>query len=180
MQSMRPARSVEAERLAEIGLLAWETAITSWGESADSLRENARVAYLHFCVNHWTDILVADWDGEPVGWGACEKADDLVTDLWVLPEFQGRGFGTHLLGRIEAQIATRGYHHSRLDTHARNHRAIKLYKELGYQVRAYAVAYSPPLDRDIDKVEMIKAFDTFDDLARAIDEDDGLYGESGR
>lgn len=180
MLSLRPARSVESGRLAEIGLLAWETAITNWGENADTLRENARRAYIDFCVNHWPVILVADWDGEPVGWGACEKSDDLVTDLWVMPEFQGRGVGTRLLGHIEQQIAGRGYHQARLDTHARNHRAIKLYKELGYYVRAYAVAYSAQLDRDIDKVEMIKAFDSFDELSDETGGDDGLYGSTGQ
>jgi ribosomal-protein-alanine N-acetyltransferase len=57
----------------------------------------------------------------PAGDPASEKADDFITDLWVLPlEFQGRGIGTALLDKIESGIRERGYTIARLDTHARN------------------------------------------------------------
>ncbi|MBW3098928.1 GNAT family N-acetyltransferase [Pseudohoeflea coraliihabitans] len=178
MLSLRPARSADIARLSDIGLRAWEMAIAGWGEDGESMRDNASKAYADFCGRQWPDILVAEWEGEAVGWGACEKADDVITDLWVLPPYQGRGIGTRLLGRLEQQVAGRNYHHARLETHARNAGAIKLYKQLGYQVRAYVVAYSPPLDRDIDKVEMIKHFDGYD-AARIEAPDDGLYGLGG-
>lgn len=174
MLSIRPASSSEAQDLARIGLEAWERAIRVWGEDADRLRENARSAYYEFCTRSWPDILVAEWNGDLAGWGACEKADDFITDLWVHPEFQGRGIGTALLKDIEDGIRARGYGAARLDTHARNAGAIKLYKRLGYRVKAYFVTYSEPLDEDIDKVEMIKEFEPG---AGTDDEqgDDGLY-----
>ena len=95
---------------------------------ADLLRENARNAYYDFCTRCWPDILVGEWDGDLVGWGACEKADDFITDLWVDPGFQDRGIGTALLEEIEAGIRQRGYPSARLDTHAGNAGAIRLYK----------------------------------------------------
>ena len=172
MLAIRPANSSEAQDLARIGLAAWENAIRVWGEDADRLRENARNAYYDFCTHCWPDILVAEWDGDLAGWGASEKADDFITDLWVDPEFQGRGVGTALLKAIEADIRARGYVAARLDTHARNAAAIRLYKRLGYRVKAYFVAYSEPLDQDIDKVEMIKEFKPAADPGP---EEDGLY-----
>lgn len=173
MLVLRPASSSEAQELARIGLAAWEKAIRVWGEDADRLRDNAKNAYHDFCMRHWPDILVAEWDGALAGWGASEKADDFVTDLWVHPDYQGRGIGTALLEEIETGIKERGYPAARLDTHARNAGAIRLYKRLGYRVTAYFVAYSAPLDEDIDKVEMIKEFVPSD---KAESQEDGLYG----
>jgi len=175
MIAIRPATSAEAQDLAVIGLAAWEKAIGVWGEDASRLRENAEEAYYDFCTRCWPDIVVAEWDGDLAGWGSCEKADDFITDLWVLPEFQGRGIGTALLEEIESRIKERGFPAARLDTHARNLGAIRLYKRQGYRVKTYFVTYSEPLDEDIDKVEMIKEFEPG---AEAIDtgtDDYGLY-----
>lgn len=176
MLAIRPANSAEAQELARIGLEAWEKAIRVWGEDADRLRDNAREAYYDFCTRCWPDIVVVEWNGELAGWGSCEKADDFITDLWVLPEFQGRGIGTALLDVIEAGIRERGYPAARLDTHARNAGAIRLYKRLGYRVKSYFVTYSEPLDEDIDKVEMIKEFEPVDDRPDFGPDGDGLYG----
>lgn len=175
MLSIRPAKSAEAQELARIGLAAWEKAIRVWGEDADRLRENAKEAYFDFCTRAWPDILVAEWDGDLAGWGACEKADDFITDLWVTPEFQGRGIGTALLAQIEDGIRKRGFPMARLDTHARNADAIKLYKRLGYRVKSYFVTYSEPLDEDIDKVEMIKEFEPGAIASEQGLDEDGTY-----
>ena len=172
MIAIRPASSSEAQDLARIGLAAWEKAIRVWGEDAERLRENAQIAYHSFCNRGWPDILVAEWDGNLAGWGACEKADDFITDLWVHPAFQGRGIGTALIEAIEAGITQRGYKMARLDTHARNAGAIRLYKRMGYRVKSYFVTYSEPLDEDIDKVEMIKEFEPG---AEPNLDEDGLY-----
>lgn len=176
MLVIRPAKSAEAQDLVRIGLAAWEKAIRVWGEDADRLRENAEAAYYDFCTRCWPDILVGEWDGVLAGWGASEKADDFITDLWVHPDFQGRGIGSGLLEVIEAGIRERGYSAARLDTHARNAGAIQLYKRLGYRVAAYFVTYSAPLDEDIDKVEMIKEFEPGAETDPSGPEEDGLYG----
>lgn len=175
MLSIRPAKSAEAQELARIGLAAWEKAIRLWGEDAERLRENAKEAYFDFCTRCWPDILVAEWDGDLAGWGACEKDDDFITDLWVLPEFQGHGMGTALLEKIEEGIRDRGFATARLDTHARNAGAIKLFKRFGYRVKSYFVTYSEPLDEDIDKVEMIKEFEPGAIASEQGSEEDGTY-----
>jgi len=179
--TVRPARSAEAGALARIGLFAWEVAIASWGEDVERLRANATAAYTDFCNRCWPDIVVAEWDGAMAGWGASENADDEITDLWVLPTFQGRGIGTRLIGELETAIRARGHQQARLGTHARNLGAIRLCKELGYHVSAYMVAYAPSLDTDIDKVEMVKSFAADGDGGPEGDADrlpgDGLYGD---
>jgi Acetyltransferases len=178
MLTLRPASSSDAERLTLIGLAAWEVAITAWGEDLEKLRTNAWRAYADFCATSWTDITVAEWDGEPAGWGACENAEDEISDLWVLPAYQGRGIGTRLIEELEEQIRARGYHQARIATHARNVGAIRLYKALGYRVTSYAVSYEASLDTDIDKVEMLKSFDDVDAREAEVEGDDWLYGNA--
>jgi ribosomal-protein-alanine N-acetyltransferase len=36
-------------------------------------------------------VLVAEINGRPAGIGARERQDDEISDLWVDPEFEGRG-----------------------------------------------------------------------------------------
>ncbi|PWW04256.1 ribosomal-protein-alanine N-acetyltransferase [Hoeflea marina] len=177
MLTLRPAKSSDARDLALIGLAAWQEAISAWGEDVEKMRENATSAYVNFCVRNWPDILVAEWDGDLAGWGASENADDQITDLWVAPVFQGRGIGSELLADLELEIRGRGFDRARLDTHARNVRAIHLFKRHGYRVSAYTVAYSAALDVDIDTVAMVKEFGlASSNEGSAKPEDDGLYG----
>jgi ribosomal-protein-alanine N-acetyltransferase len=132
MLSIRPASSAEAQDLARIGLLPGKRRSASGARMPTGCVRMPGKAYFDFCTRAWPDILVAEWDGDLAGWGACEKADDFITDLWVLPEFQGRGIGTALLDKIEDRHQKARFPTARLDTHARNAGAIKLYKRLGY------------------------------------------------
>lgn len=79
-----------------------------------------------------------------------------ITDLWVDPEHQGRGVGSALLQALENEIDAAGFETAEIETHARNHRAIDLYKRTGYVVRALSVKYSASLDCDIEKIELTK------------------------
>lgn len=56
---------------------------------------------------------------------------DWLEDLFVLPEYQGRGIGTEAIRLAEAQVMT--YSDSLyIEAAARNERAIRLYRKLGY------------------------------------------------
>jgi GNAT superfamily N-acetyltransferase len=72
-------------------------------------------------------------DGEPCGYVCVEdRADDVhVRELVILPEFQGRGIGSALLGEAIARARGRGVP-VRLGTFHRN-RAAELYRRLGFQ-----------------------------------------------
>jgi ribosomal-protein-alanine N-acetyltransferase len=111
----------------------------------------------------------------PAGDPASEKADDFITDLWVDPASRAAASAPRCLRQDRSGHPRARLTIARLDTHARNAGAIKLYKRLGYRVKSYFVSYSAALDEDIDKVEMIKEFEPA--LPKeAGPEEDGLYG----
>ena len=57
--------------------------------------------------------------------------DNWIEDLFVLPEYQGNGYGSHAIALVEAEI--KKYSESvYLEVAARNFGAMKLYHRLGY------------------------------------------------
>jgi GNAT superfamily N-acetyltransferase len=86
----------------------------------------------------------ADW---PRAWVACDPRRivgvglteaDRVSDLWVHPAAQGRGAGTALLARLEAEIAARGFGMGRLRCLEVNVRSRAFYAARGWtEVRVY-------------------------------------------
>ena len=163
---IRPARVNDAAKLAEIGYRAWEDRLSVWAAGQSNvagLRQNAMHAYLTFTQQSWSVIRVADADGVIVGWGAREDPRDVaearpnaISDLWVDPEFQGRGHGGRLLSFLETEIRESGCETAELETHARNRDAIAFYRRHGYDIRWLSTVYSASLDRDIEKVGLAK------------------------
>ncbi|MDZ4734947.1 MAG: GNAT family N-acetyltransferase [Rhodospirillaceae bacterium] len=91
-------------------------------------------------------ILIAELDGQPVGYGAavCQIASDehelredwfhrgMVTDLYVAPEGRRRGIGLALLGALERSIAPRGLDWLQIVVSPDNAAALALYKKAGF------------------------------------------------
>ena len=155
---IRNAVSHDSRALALVGIQAWESAVVQWGENTNDLREPAHRAYWTFCSNHWNRIVLAEEGGSVLGWGACEHADEVISDLWVDPNHHGRGIGKHLLHVLERNIAKAGFTAARLETHAKNEKAIGFYEKQGYRVSALSVTYSNSLQRDIPVVTMRREF----------------------
>lgn len=157
MISIRSARQDEASALAEIGLRAWEWAMSSIDDSA-ALRHAAEAAFAAFTLNHWLTISVVEEDGVVAGWAARERLDETITDFWIDPVWQNRGLGKALLAALEADVRHQGFDTARLETHARN-TAVAFFERHGYAVHWLSVAYSPKLDRDIETVGLSKPLD---------------------
>ncbi|WP_169054095.1 GNAT family N-acetyltransferase [Nitratireductor sp. XY-223] len=158
MIEIRDALAQDARQLALIGIRSWEAAITSWGENAAKIRDNAHAAYRDFTINYWDRILLAQFRGAVLGWGARENLDHRISDLWIDPQHHRKGVGTALLNALERGVATAGYEFSELETHARNTGAIAFYEHFGYRVTSFSVRYSSSLQQDIEKVTMRKDF----------------------
>lgn len=151
MTTIRHAHSDDIPALAEIGMRAWEQAVTGVAD-LDALRDNARHAFVQFLENHWVMVTVAEAGGRIAGWAAREKLDEDITDLWVDPAMQRRGVGAALLGAIEEEMRRSDVETADLQTHARNAPALAFFRSQGYSVNWLSVAYSPKLDRDVESV----------------------------
>lgn len=154
MIDIRFATSRDSESLAMIGIRSWEGTVTGWSENTEAVRINARDAYREFCAKHWTRIALAHEGGVMLGWGAREKLDNNITDLWIDPRHQGKGAGKALLAKLEQEIVDAGFDSVELETHAKNTAAIGFFEHLGYRVVSLSVGYSAGLGQDIQIVNL--------------------------
>jgi [ribosomal protein S18]-alanine N-acetyltransferase len=155
MAHIRNAREDEVDILAEIGFRSWEKAMISIGEMTD-MRSSARTAFQNFTRSSWLTITIVEQAGNLAGWAAREKLDELISDFWIDPAFQGHGFGRALLVEIEAEIVHQGFEVARVETHARNAEAVGFFEKLGYSINWLSTIYSPKIDRDVQSVGLSK------------------------
>ncbi|MBK8083386.1 MAG: GNAT family N-acetyltransferase [Devosia sp.] len=131
---MRKAVASEAERLAEIGYLAWDRDLRPFlsGEAASRQIERRRLgAAVHELLDR---TIVAELDGMAVGWCARARARAYIPYLFVTPVLQNQGIGTLLLRRMESFLELAGADHVQLDTLSDNVRAVNFYQHLGYRI----------------------------------------------
>ena len=77
---------------------------------------------------------MAECDGRVIGFAGTEEGDNYMSDLWVSPDFEGRGIGARLVAALERVIAERGYDSAEIEVLTANARALQLYARLGYQI----------------------------------------------
>lgn len=132
--TIRKAVASEAERLADIALLAWERDLKPFlsGEAASRQNEKRR---LGIAVHELLDrTIVAEIDGSPVGWCARARSRPYIPYLFVTPSLQNQGIGTLLLRRMESMIELEGADRVQLDTLSDNVRAVNFYQHQGYRI----------------------------------------------
>lgn len=132
--TIRKAVASEAERLADIALLAWERDLKPFlsGEAASRQNEKRR---LGIAVHELLDrTIVAEIDNSPVGWCARARSRPYIPYLFVTPSLQNQGIGTLLLRRMESMIELEGADRVQLDTLSDNVRAVNFYQHQGYRI----------------------------------------------
>lgn len=154
---LRQARPAEAGRLGDLGFAAWETSEFGRADAGRTDRAALLAEFRAFGETHALRMLVAEVDGELLGWGAREHDDTLISDLWVGPQYQRRGVGGALLDALVQQIAIAGYQIAELETLASNVRAIQFYEQHGFMIAWRAEKFSSSLGYAIDKVGMNKS-----------------------
>ncbi|OWV73682.1 acetyltransferase [Rhizobium sp. R339] len=103
------------------------------------------------------EIFVAELADDIVGWRAREDERNYVSDLWVHPDYQGKGVGRALLLHLCELMAAEGLATARLDTHARNARAIRLYERCGFSIIWQGIEFSKSMGVPLEKVHMEKS-----------------------
>ncbi|MGC1372837.1 MAG: GNAT family N-acetyltransferase [Candidatus Sulfotelmatobacter sp.] len=110
---------------------------------------------LHLCVIEEADLkrdgfgddplfhaLIAEWDAQPAGYAIffdCYSTwigpELYLEDLFVRPEFRGRGIGTAMLSEVARIALQQGRRAMRWEVLDWNTHAIALYRELGAEFR---------------------------------------------
>lgn len=154
---VRPARLVELDRLAAIGLAAWERGIAPLVPVQVWDRVRAANPFRPFLRTRGSAIIVADLNGGPAGIAARDDSSDYISDLWVAPGCEGRGVGSALLAALEAAIAQAGHGTARLEVLTANARALALYRRRGYRPVWEAFKRDLTLGIELHKTGLAKA-----------------------
>jgi GNAT superfamily N-acetyltransferase len=124
--TIRPPRPREGERLREIAFASK----SHWGYDLERVRQWAALGDFSPEALREKEIFVAEVAGEAVGWAAIIPRGEVcwLDDLWISPEWMGRGLGRLLFQRA----ATRGLElgASRIEWEAEPH-AIGFYEKMG-------------------------------------------------
>lgn len=139
----------------EVGFTAWQSsdAFRNVELSAETV-ERTRLAYMAFATEAMGDVRLAEVDGTVVGWCARDSEPDYVSDLWMQPEWQGRGIGRALLVDALERIRGAGFAKARIHTHANNDGAIRLYERCGFRIIWSGSEYSRSMGITLEKVHM--------------------------
>lgn len=131
---VRRAREEDGEALLAIDRATWSPLSSPAAEPSIGPFFNAQTVP--------GNVVVAEIDRQPVGWGKIEHPTPLpasahvwhVTGLAVDPEFEGRGAGRALMGALIDLARERGGRRITLRVFAPNERARRLYERLGFEV----------------------------------------------
>jgi len=88
-------------------------------------------------------VLIAEWDGTPVGFALyfyhystwLGRAGIFLEDLFVKPEYRGKGIGRALLTELARIAAQNGYYGVKWEVLDWNQPAIDFYQSLGAEIR---------------------------------------------
>lgn len=155
--TVRPYREEDREAIVEITLLAFE------GVSIDhaiecrhgpiaglTWRDRKRRDIERDLDLHAADTWVAEVGGRVVAYITSEPNPHTrigwIPNLAVHPAYQGRGIGRRLLHKVLDHFRSKGMMLAKIETLEHNKRALKLYRELGFEEVVRQVHLVRPLE----------------------------------
>ncbi|WP_405048605.1 GNAT family N-acetyltransferase [Rhizobium rhizogenes] len=154
---LRPMTAADHEMVGAVGFAAWLS-----GGALDARFEDPEIAavarreFFAYPASAKGEVLVAEVDGSVVGWIAREDHLDHISDLWVSPDAQGKGIGSRLLRHLCSKMEHEGLPVLKVDTHANNSRAIRLYESHGFEMVWRGEEFDPALSINLMKVHFEK------------------------
>lgn len=134
--NIRKAHPDEAMELAAIGYLAWERGILPLQTERPGQRQTEQRRIAQHVQQANPNIIVAELDGEAVGWCSRAAGRAYIPYLFVAPHRQGHGIGGALLRRMESLLELEGRDRVLLETPADHVRAVRFYERQGYHILA--------------------------------------------
>ncbi|WP_157790731.1 GNAT family N-acetyltransferase [Agrobacterium albertimagni] len=154
---IRDMTAADADSVGRVGFDAWAAnpVLNAFGVD---MMVRIRLSFRRFAQEQFSLITVGELGDEIAGWIARDGARDYISDLWVSPAHQGLGIGSALVSRLLREMRAEGLKRARIDTHAANEGAIRLYKDLGFTIVWRGMQHSPSMGMAVDKVKMQLVF----------------------
>jgi len=154
---IRPIAVADHQAVGTVGFAAW----AANDPYEDSYRDPGVIARVRHDFETFAgmtkgEIVIAELNGQVVGWAARQTARNYLSDLWVHPDHQGKGFGKALLLHLCEAMRNEGLVTARLDTHARNGGAIRLYERCGFTIIWHGIEFSKSMGVPLEKVHLEK------------------------
>ncbi|MFV0280045.1 MAG: GNAT family N-acetyltransferase [Rhodoblastus sp.] len=140
LHSIRSARSDDATAIAAVHDAAWREAYNGIipGKTLASMINRRGPAWWMAAIRGGSRILVLEFDGQVVGYtsfghnrvAAMPYAGEIF-ELYLVPEYQGLGFGGRLFAAARQELAAKGYLSTIVWALADNERALRFYENLG-------------------------------------------------
>ena len=149
--------AADAESVGRVGFDAWAAnpVLNAFGVE---MMVKIRLSFRRFAEEHFSLITIGQLGDEIAGWTARDGARDYISDLWVNPTHQGLGIGSALISNTLREMRAEGLKRARIDTHAANEGAIRLYKDLGFSIVWRGMQHSPSMGMAVEKVKMQQVF----------------------
>lgn len=135
---IRTAIYPDVEKLALVKVLAKHR------DEANSVSLDFENAYINGLLDERCTVFVLLWDREPVAFCAARECTNrpfygyaLVSDLYVLPEYQRKGNGRKLLSHTLRKLRERGFKGAVLSTAEDNRAARRFYSKFGFSEREF-------------------------------------------
>ncbi|WP_327787012.1 GNAT family N-acetyltransferase [Agrobacterium rubi] len=147
----------EADRTAVglVGFAAWTSSSAFEDAYLDAVViERVRRDFEVFAQETQCDIALAEIDGTLAGWGARAGEPDYISDIWIDPDWQGKGIGRALVKHFIDEMHASGIPIARIATHAKNINAIKLYERCGFRIVWRGTQWSESMQVDLQKVRL--------------------------
>ena len=130
---IRTAIYADVEKLALVKVLA------KHGDEANSVSLDFEHAYINRLLDDKHMVFVLLWDKEPVAFCAARECNRkpflgyaMISDLYVMPEYQRRGNGRKLLSHTLRKLRADGYLNAMLETTDDNAKARRFYEKFGF------------------------------------------------
>ncbi len=138
--SIRPARPDDAEAIAEAHDASWRDAYRGIIPGAELERMIARRGprWWRSAILRGTGLLVLDFDGKIAGYATYGRNrvptmpySGEIFEIYLLPEYQGLGFGRRVFNAARRELADHGYLSTIVWALADNEKALGFYRRLG-------------------------------------------------
>ncbi|WP_183821961.1 GNAT family N-acetyltransferase [Rhizobium sp. BK377] len=155
--TIRKIADADHKMVGVVGFAAWAASNAFEASYRDpAVVDRVKQEFAIFPDETTGEIFVAELDGGIVGWGARENTPNYTSDLWVHPDHQGKGIGKALLHHLCELMKGEGLETARLDTHAKNSGAIRLYERCGFKVIWHGIEFSKSMGVPLEKVHLEK------------------------